>query len=167
MERSGSSLSSVEYGRLLEPLLQQAAAYALSLLRRRSDAEDAVQQAALRGLERVGTYDRGRSFKGWWFSVLKNCCYDILRDRSHRSVRDPQTERSPVEPPGARPPCEALIRALAKLSPEHEEILRLKYFGGMKYREIAQTLGIPEGTVMSRLHLARKALASEIRVEDL
>jgi RNA polymerase sigma-70 factor (ECF subfamily) len=167
MKRLGCPISKVEYGRLLEPLLEQAAGYSFSLLRQRSDAEDAVQQAALRGLQSLDTYEASRSFKGWWFTVLKHCCYDILRERRTRPVRALDALPPQIESKGETRGCEELLKALEQLSPEHEEILRLKYFGGMKYHEIAQTLGIPEGTVMSRLHLARNALAMAINVEVL
>ena len=51
--------------------------------------------------------------------------------------------------------------ALAKLTEPHREILQLRYYAGLAYREIAAVLAIPEGTVMSRLHAARQALAVE------
>jgi RNA polymerase sigma factor (sigma-70 family) len=159
-------LSPSEYGRLLEPLLERAGAYALSLLGRRGEAEDAVQQAALNGLQRLETYEPTRSFKSWWFAVLKNSCYDLLRER--RTAQVESLDAFPSREGRAQAAgWEALEAALKRLSPEHQEVLRLKYFGAMKYHEIAQTLGIPEGTVMSRLHLARKALAATVNVEEL
>jgi RNA polymerase sigma-70 factor (ECF subfamily) len=54
---------------------------------------------------------------------------------------------------------------MLQLSADHQEILRLKYFGGLRYREIAEALSIPQGTVMSRLHLTRQALAAKMREE--
>jgi RNA polymerase sigma-70 factor (ECF subfamily) len=56
---------------------------------------------------------------------------------------------------------------LAQLSLAHREIIELRYFGDCSYQEIAEALGIPEGTVMSRLHLARRALAAIYRKEKL
>jgi RNA polymerase sigma-70 factor (ECF subfamily) len=53
-----------------------------------------------------------------------------------------------------------LREALAKLTPTHREILQLRYFGGCSYSEMAESLSIPVGTVMSRLHAARQALAA-------
>jgi RNA polymerase sigma-70 factor (ECF subfamily) len=153
------------YERELRPLLGQAAGYALSLLRNKQDAEDAVQQAALRAWERIDQYQTSRPFKGWWFAILKNCCVDILRTRNA-----PDTHPlDGVDPPAASEPdafdWEGLERALRRLSPPHGEILRLKYYGGLSYTEIAEALDIPKGTVMSRLHLARKALARQLSEE--
>jgi RNA polymerase sigma-70 factor (ECF subfamily) len=51
---------------------------------------------------------------------------------------------------------------MSRIAPEHGEILQLRYFGNLSYREMSEVLGIPEGTVMSRLHYARKALAAEM-----
>jgi RNA polymerase sigma-70 factor (ECF subfamily) len=154
------------YERDLRPLLGQAAGYALSLLRNRQDAEDAVQQAALRAWERIDQYQPSQSFKGWWFAVLKNCCIDMLRARNA-----PDTHPlDGTDPPAASEPdafaWEELERALQRLSPQHGEILRLKYFAELSYAEIAEALDIPKGTVMSRLHLARKALARQLGEEQ-
>lgn len=160
-------LDAAAYGRLIEPLLEQAAGYARSILRHRSDAEDAVQQAALRGLERIESYNPARPFKGWWFAILRNCCIDSLRRRGN-SAKIGLEDRQPAAPrPIECGEWESLAAALSRLSPEHEEILRLRYFGELSYRELAGLLNIPQGTVMSRLHLARKALMRQIPGEDL
>jgi RNA polymerase sigma-70 factor (ECF subfamily) len=147
-----------DYARALEPLLGQAAAYARALLRNRADAEDAVQQAALRGLERIATFDAVRPFRGWWFAILRNCCIDILR---RRPLTEPLGDRDPPAPAsGDDPDWVRLDDAIEKLPPHHAEILRLRYFGDLSYVDLAEALRIPPGTVMSRLHLARKALAA-------
>jgi len=156
-------LGSHQYARALEPLLLQAGGYARSILRSRADAEDAVQTAALRGLERLSSYDEGRPFKGWWFAILRNGCVDSLR----RARRHPTTaldhdvaDDRAAEP---APDWEALDRALETLSDSHREIVRLRYFADLSYAEIAEALSIPSGTVMSRLHHARQALAATLQ----
>ncbi|MBI4581170.1 MAG: sigma-70 family RNA polymerase sigma factor [Planctomycetes bacterium] len=156
-----------DYGRLIEPLLGQAAGYARAILRNRTDAEDAVQQAALRGLERSGTFDPTRPFKGWWFTILRNCCIDTLRHRQAARTVAIEGHEPVGETAGPGDSWQVLANALAALSDEHREILRLRYFAGLAYRELASALDIPEGTVMSRLHLARKALARNMRLEEL
>lgn len=146
------------YARMLEPLLGTAAGYARSILRNRQDAEDAVQQAALRGLERIATYDDARPFKAWWFAILRNSCIDLLRQRKSSEA----AARFDVDPPDAATApsadWEELAIAMNHLTEEHREVLKLRYFGELTYAELAETLGIPIGTVMSRLHLARNAL---------
>ena len=69
-------------------------------------------------------------------------------------------------PPGCGGSLEAVHEALDRLSPPHREILELRYFGDCSYRDIATALGIPQGTVMSRLHAARQALAAAYRKDD-
>lgn len=161
MRNASSSVSARDYGRMLEGLFEQAAAYAHSILRNREDAEDAVQQAALRGLEGLRTYDPARSFKAWWFVVLRHCCLDLVRAR-----RSPAGALDLADPPAAPPRSvedwEELAVALERVGPEQAEILRLKYFGQLSYRELSHALDIPVGTVMSRLHQARKSLAAEM-----
>jgi RNA polymerase sigma-70 factor (ECF subfamily) len=162
-----AEMTSSEYGRLLEPWLIQAAGYARSLLLNKPDAEDAVQQAALRGLERIRTYDAKRPFKGWWFAIVRNSCFDLLRKRKSSrltALGDQEiTDERNAEPARWR----QLAEQMARLSHDHEEILRLRYFGGLDYSELACALDIPLGTVMSRLHFARKALAEKMKKEDI
>jgi len=156
-----TSLSPTEYGRLLEGILGQAAGYALSILRNRSDAEDAVQQAAMRGLERLVSYDPRRPFRGWWFTVLRHCCIDLMRSRRAHVGLDRAELRDSAS--GTALSWQDLADALDRLDLQQAEILRLRYFGGLTYEELGQALAIPKGTVMSRLHYARKALASEMK----
>lgn len=145
---------------MLEPLLAHGAAYARSILRNRQDAEDAVQQAALRGLERFDSFDVARPFKGWWFAILRNCCIDGLRIRKAKHAQS-LNDYDPPDPSTADvEDWEQLSMAMDQLSKDHYEILRLRYFADLSYRELAEALTIPLGTVMSRLHLARKALAA-------
>ncbi len=154
-----------DYERALRPLLSQAGGYAYAMLRRRADAEDAVQQAALKGWERRHQYDAARPFKGWWFAILRNCCLDGLRRRSvtdHLAL-DAHEPAAPATHDETQ--WQGLDEGLRRLSSAHQEILRLKYFGELSYDEIAEALGIPKGTVMSRLHLARKALAGHVAEE--
>lgn len=157
------------YEREIRPLLGRAAGYAHSLLGNRADAQDAVQQAALRAWERIGQYDATRPFGGWWFAILRNCCFDQLRAR--RSARTGSLEGIDVPDPGGHQEHQdallddSLEAALRNLTPAHQEILRLRYFGELAYEDLAVVLAIPKGTVMSRLHLARKALAAQMRKE--
>jgi RNA polymerase sigma-70 factor (ECF subfamily) len=152
-----------DYARALKPLLVQAAGYAHALLRNRADAEDAVQQAALRGLERIATFDASRPFRGWWFAFLRNCCIDILRRRPSTEPLGDHDAAAPV--PDDRSDWARLDEAIEKLPPIHAEILRLRYFGDLSYADLVEALRIPQGTVMSRLHLARNALAASFKKE--
>lgn len=153
------------YGRELRPLLGQAAAYARALLRSRHDAEDAVQQAALRAWERIAQYDERRPFKGWWFAVLRNCCFDLQRRNITWKTISLEGVALPEREEAEAADWECLEAGIRGLPAAHQEVLYLKYYGALSYRELAEALGIPIGTVMSRLHLARKALAAQLRAE--
>jgi RNA polymerase sigma-70 factor, ECF subfamily len=155
------------FERWVEPLLNRAAAYAYSLLRDRADAEDAVQNALLKGYAGLDHYDETRSFPGWWFAVVRHCCLDLLRRRKTRRSFLRWLGRQPAA--AAKPdagPAEELLDCLERLTPLQRQILELRYFGDCSYRDLAEALGLPEGTVMSRLHAARQALAAVYRKEQ-
>lgn len=159
-------IDSASFERALRPLLSRSAGYAFALLGERGRAEDAVQQSALRAWERRDQFHPDHLFRAWWFAILRNCCLDELRRRKRApnqvSVDDVDLATAPEE--GALDRI-ALNAALRKLPGAHREVLELRYFGELSYEDLALVLGIPKGTVMSRLHLARKALADLINVE--
>jgi RNA polymerase sigma-70 factor (ECF subfamily) len=156
-----------DYAQLLSPCLGRATAYARSIVRDQHDADDAVQQASIRGLERFGTFDSSRSFKSWWFAILRNCCIDMLRAAKTTRTEALGEHDAPAPAAAEGSEWQRLSESMDRLSEEHREVLRLKYFADQSYREIAQTLAIPQGTVMSRLYLARKALAENMKDEDI
>ena len=143
----------------VQPLLDQAAGYAYAIVGNHADAEDAVQESLWKAYRSLHGYDRGRPFKGWWFAIVRNCCLDLLEHRRCRPRTVPLEQAHRVAARAARE-AEPLREALAKLTPQHREILQLRYFGGCSYRDLAEALAIPAGTVMSRLHAARLALAA-------
>ena len=143
----------------VQPLLSQVAGYAYSLVGNHADAEDAVQEALWKGYRGLHGYDRARPFKGWWFAIVRNCCLDLLQQRRARP-RTVSLEQAHQLAARAAKEAEPLREALAKLTPILREILQLRYFGGCSYRDLAEALAIPPGTVMSRLHAARLALAA-------
>ncbi len=143
----------------VQPLLERAAGYAYSFVGNRADAEDAVQEALWKAFRGLHGYDRARPFKGWWFAIVRNCCLDLLQQRRARPRTVPVEEAYQVAARAAEA-AEPLREALAKLTPPQREILQLRYFGGCSYRDLAEALAIPAGTVMSRLHAARQALAT-------
>ncbi len=155
-----------EFHEHVEPLLPQSASYAYAIVRSREDAEDAVQEAAMKAYRAFARYNPSCPFKGWWLAILRNCCRDLLRRRQARpaTVTIERTEL-PIQCAGASHQYRNLREALDQLTEPHREILHLRYFGGCSYREIAATLDIPAGTVMSRLYAARQAL-TDIYQED-
>lgn len=160
-------MEAAAFERDLRPLLHRSGAYAVSLLCERKDAEDAVQQAALQAWQRRAQFDGQRPFRAWWFAILRNHCFDVLRRRKRALIRvcdDDANLSSPADESVLD--RVALQRAMDRLPEMQREVLRLRYYGDLSYEEMAQVLEIPTGTVMSRLHLARKALAILITTEE-
>jgi RNA polymerase sigma-70 factor (ECF subfamily) len=152
---------------LVEPLLTRGAGFAYSIVGHRADAEDAVQDALVQGFQRFGSFDPSRSFKAWWFALIRNRCLDLLRRRRLHPTRGDAGEIDSFAAHGRDCGVQHdLLESLALLSPAHQEILELRYYGDCSYREIAEAVSIPEGTVMSRLHAARQALAAIYRKDE-
>ena len=152
------------------------AAYNLGrwLLGNEQDAADAVHDAYLRAARAAHTYAGGNA-RAWWLAIVRNCCLARLATRKrerHLVVVD--GERSALEAP-AGDDVEARVAAeqagarvaahLRALPPEFRETLVLREIEDLSYREIADVLGVPIGTVMSRLArgraLLQRALAAE------
>lgn len=143
--------------------LQPAAhTFAWSILHHAPDAEDSVQNAALKAISAYDRYDPSRPFKAWFFRILKNCCLDRLRQRHREQSNSYEAETNPDPRRGSEVELSREVEwCLARLSSAHHEILRLRYFAEMTYADMADFLEIPQGTVMSRLHAARIAFADQ------
>lgn len=127
------------------------------------DADDAVQEIFLRVRERARLFRGDGSFAGWVRRLAVRHCLDL---RAHRGRRRARVEPAPLAllPSPERAPLDvladhdALERALARLPDEFRVALVLRELGGLSYRELAGALGVPIGTVMSRLARARERL---------
>lgn len=136
------------------------------------EARDAVQEAFVKVFRSLPQFDTRRAFGPWFYQILRNQCRDMLRTRTSRGsreVRDEGLEARPADheagPERARERADArdlLWRGLDAVGSDHREILVLKELEGFRYPEIAQVLGIPEGTVASRLYHARRALRAAL-----
>ncbi|UCC25057.1 MAG: RNA polymerase sigma factor [Gemmatimonadales bacterium] len=132
------------------------------------DARDALQEAFVKVFRNLSKFDTRRAFGPWFFQILRNQCRDMIRSRNSRAGRETRDERlefraenAELGPERARERSAAktlLWRGLERVGEDHREILVLKELQGFKYPEIAEILGIPEGTVASRLYHARRAL---------
>jgi RNA polymerase sigma-70 factor, ECF subfamily len=156
------------FGELALPLLPALYNFAAWLARDRSIAEDLVQEALFKGLRGFSTFEPGTNFKAWMFRILRNTFLTshsglnsmrtvALEDEigEHASALMPENaidRRTPELHLLRLSDAEALERAMNKLSDVEE----------MKYREIAALLGVPLGTVMSRLARARSFLRREL-----
>jgi RNA polymerase sigma-70 factor (ECF subfamily) len=152
------------------------AAYNLArwLTRDDHDAEDIVQEACMRAYKGFSTFTGGNG-RAWLLTIVRNCSYDLLRRNGTRSQDDAfdenlhtigTTNDSDPETALLREERAELVRtALTELAPEHREILILREMEELSYSEIAITMGVPLGTVMSRLSRARDRLRQNLAAQ--
>lgn len=170
------SVSDAERNRRFEasvlPLLPAAYNTARWLTGNRADAEDVVQEAYLRALRYFAGY-RGGDARAWLLRIVRNCARDWLA--ANRTGRHVPLEEGLAETavanhdsnPEAAAQSDSVTRAIraavAALAPDHREVLVLREFAGLSYRDIAGIVEAPIGTVMSRLSRARDELARSVR----
>jgi RNA polymerase sigma-70 factor (ECF subfamily) len=162
-------------GKLVEKHKRLAYQVALGLVGNKDDAYDISQEAFLRVYRSADTYDEKQPFLPWFYTIISNLARTWLKRRtrtdnktvdiddvSYLVVADDNPEQELIR----KQTVSRLRQSLMKLAYEDREIIMLQHFRGMSYDEIAEILGIPRGTVMSRLYYARKKLASQMRQYD-
>lgn len=151
---------------------------AVRLLDHSEDAADVVQEAFLNAYQALHSFKGESEFFTWLYRIAFNTAISLKRKKRASVSLDaggPDAGVEPDDPSDYVKPGAALERteeesqlqeALNRLSHEHREVLVLKDIEGMKYEEIADILGVPVGTVRSRLHRARLELRELLREED-
>lgn len=162
---------SESYRLLVEKYKVRAYHAALIFTGNREDALDLSQEAFFRAYRSIKTFEKGKKFYTWLYQILKNLCINHLKRKKRKSpVLSDVEERSGPEIyfSSDRRPDEVfeehemrdiLWDALNKMKKEEREIIVLKEFNELSYKEIAEVLNIPIGSVMSRLYYARQCLA--------
>ena len=141
---------------------------AYGVLRDAALAEDVAQDAFLAAHRRAKGFRGEGSVKSWLCRIAVNRAKDELRRQKRRPETSlPEGLESTVEPQRGADARWDLSRALSKLRPEHRIALVLREVEGMGYREIAETLGWPLGTVQTRVHRARLELREALATKDL
>jgi RNA polymerase sigma-70 factor (ECF subfamily) len=135
-------------------------------LPRREEAQDICQETFLRVLRKSHHFRRGGKFSTWMYQIALNLCRDHAR--KHRRwgfpVEEEGIDRAPGEEEGPtkeiqrRQERDAVHKALERIPVEQREVLVLKEFEGLKFREIAEILDCPESTVKSRMYYGLRAL---------
>lgn len=145
---------------------------AYHLSRNATEAEDLTQETFLRAYRAFGTY-RGGNVRSWLFAILRNAFLDECRRRGRHLTAEIDVEDDVVATMGASTPSaesealryfpsEAIDRAFAGLPADWRLVVLLADVEELSYREIADVMGVPQGTVMSRLHRARKRLQEKL-----
>jgi RNA polymerase sigma-70 factor, ECF subfamily len=165
---------------LVEKYRQRVWRLAFNTLRDREEAWDVAQEAFIRAYQALPSFRGQSAFYTWLYRIVMNVATDRARSRGAQG-RAFGTERVPEEDwdrvlpdqnPGDEAPDDAaarreqrqkIVQALDTLPEHHRKIVMLSDLEGLSYREIADTLEIPMGTVMSRLHNARKRLRDALR----
>lgn len=154
---------------------------ALRMTRNASDAEDLVQEAYLRAFRSLHQFTEGTNLRAWLFRILTNTYINEYRRRQRRPTSSSLDDieefylydhlvDSPVQPPDERPEdvvverltIDNVIAAIESLPEEFRQVVLLADVEGFAYREIAEIVGIPVGTVMSRLFRARRRLQKQL-----
>jgi|SRR5207248_2959157 RNA polymerase sigma-70 factor, ECF subfamily len=153
------------------PYLNSAYNLARWLTRNEHDAEDIVQDAILRALRSFDTFIPGRDARAWLLAIVRNSCRTWMRrNRPHETAAqlddDAQVAVGTWSDPEAvlikNANSQAIHSALEELPSEYREILILRELEELSYKEIAQIVEIPLGTVMSRLSRARRELYARL-----
>lgn len=169
------------FGELVEQSYRKVYNLAYRLSGNRQDAEDLTQEAFYRAYRSFGDFEGDKPFENWIFRIVTRLFLDLKRSRRRRiqAVSFDAPVRAPghddeisidVADDGPNPEqtfffdqmSEELECALSKLKPEHRVMVMLADVQGMPYQEIAEVVGVPVGTVRSRLHRAHKQLRSTL-----
>ncbi len=148
------------------------------MISRPEDARDICQETFLRVLNKAHRFKPGAKFSTWMYQIALNLCRDQLRKKRRWSAvvveRNSDIEPEPAPSaalPAVEGPAEAaerserrqmITRALGEIPAEQREVLVMKEFEGMKFREIAEILGCPESTVKSRMYYGLNGLKAAL-----
>ena len=134
----------------------------MSYLENVEDAADAVQDTLIKAWEKRSTLIRPEQFQPWVMRILVNQCKDMLRKRRRRSFFPLEEDTASVEVSVTQTP---VMEAICALDPELRTVIVLHYVDGYAVQEIASSLGLPLGTVKTRMRSARKRLKQTLLVE--
>ena len=153
-------------------LLPRLRRFALALSGRSADADDLVQDTVERALRNLDRFTPGTRLDSWMFRIAQNLWIDRLRANKVRAgtvnLDDaPDASVDGVRAAEAHALLSATLRALGELPQEQREVVALVLIEGMPYREAAEVLDVPIGTVTSRLARARDSLAARVLGGDL
>jgi RNA polymerase sigma-70 factor (ECF subfamily) len=150
----------------LEALIERYRGRLHGFLCRRSDlsrVDDLFQETWLRVVRGRASFDPARRFSTWLFGIANNLCRDLAR-RHAVATRDGHTAALALLGGKSEPPLDLRLdvrQRLHALPDRLREVIVLRYFDGMAEREIAEIVGVPQGTVKSRLHAAVRCLRGQ------
>ena len=151
----------------VEERLSDLRRYARRLTGNAADAEDLVQDCLLRALTNWHRFEPGTNLRAWLFTVMRNLHLNSFRRPSRHEMSmpiDELAEAGPVRPPAQEAAVEMkdFLRAFGQLTSARQKTITLVGWDGMSYEEAATVLGVPTGTVRSRLSRAREELRDRL-----
>ena len=163
---ANQTADSGSFEELAMPLFARLYSFACWLTHDRAAAEDLVQETFMKALKGFASFQQGTNFRAWIYRILRNAFLtsqaglqvSISLDAEDDASLEPATEENPETVFLARLESESIQSALAELPVNFREIILLCDLEEMSYQEISLAIGIPIGTVMSRLSRARKAM---------
>jgi RNA polymerase sigma-70 factor (ECF subfamily) len=157
--------------RLFEDLLshrEDVYRICLGFSRNTCDAEELAQEVYLKAYKKMSSLENSGLAKEWLFRITRNTCLDHKkRRRFFRFIElgkdnEPQERETPDTLFGEREQTRILKEIIRALPRKQKEVLILREYGDLSYKELARTLGIKEGTVMSRLNRARRIVTNQM-----
>lgn len=142
-------------------MLPRLRRFARALTGRREDADDLVQIALERALVRRAQWESGTNLRSWMFKIINNAWIDEVRSRGRRDkIFAPEEAAATATSPANADPIDAIAvrRAIGQLNEDQRIAVALVLVEGLTYKEAAEVLGVPMGTVTSRLARAREQL---------
>ena len=150
---------------LIQPVYRRAVRLAFALLHDLDEAEDAVQESAIKAWRKVGNLDAGSPLPPWFLGIVANQCRSVRRTKwwtSRTDERPPELETGSLDIAGGLD----LRRALIRLGYEQRLILVLRYYMDMPFEEIALTLAISPKAARSRVERAVNQLRPMLRIQE-
>jgi RNA polymerase sigma-70 factor (ECF subfamily) len=170
MSNSLSKKENKEYAVLVKVNMKRAYFAALGLLGNHDEAMEASQIAFVKAYKNFKKFDKSKNFFTWYYKILRNLCLNILRDTKRKKeinfIVYMENEENSI---GLQTEIESrdlnqkLEKALMELDAKDREIIILKEFEYLSYKEISELLEMPMGSVMSRLYYARKKLSEKLK----
>lgn len=157
------------FGELVKMYQKQAYGIAYGFVRNREDALEIAQDSFVKAYRAMARFDTARPFYPWLYRIVKNTCLNHIKKRNRRGetslnglndvgVDFPTTTRGPDGTAKLGELRDQIAVGMQYLTDDHQEIITLRHVHELSYNEIADCLAIPRGTVMSRLHGARRNL---------
>ena len=170
--QTGRMTIDTRFHTIVVPHLEAGRRLARWMVRNDDDADDVVQEASLRAFRYFATFTGGDG-RAWFLRIVRNTCFgwhgrrglpmaDPFDEESHSHLRPPTTPETLLL---QTDDASRVARAMSQLSGRARELLRLRELEGLTYRELAEVMDLPMGTVMSGLARARAAFRDALTSE--